>query len=79
MEKEIIDYIIYEFHGGDQELEIGSEEDLLGAGLVESIGMMRLIQFLENQFKVKVHPRDMTIENFMTVGAMVRYIERTKS
>lgn len=78
MDQIIIGYIIKELHNGRADLEIVAEDDLLGSGLVESMGMMRLIQFIEEEFNFKVAPEDMTIDNFMTVEAMVNYIEETK-
>ncbi len=79
LDKKIINYILEELHGGQSDLEILPEDDLLGSGLVESMGMMRLIQFVEEDNGIKIPPQDMTIENFMTVAAMVDYIERTKN
>jgi len=72
----IINFIIQELHSGQADLEIEPTEDLLGSGLVESMGMMRLIQFVEEEYKFKVAPQDMTIENFITVEAIITYIER---
>lgn len=74
MEETIIQYIIEEFHSGDTNLEISPADDLLGSGLVESMSMMRLITFIEEKYEFKVSPQDMTIENFMTVAAMVDYV-----
>ena len=79
LEQKIINYILEELHSGPSDLEILPEDDLLGSGLVESMGMMRLIQFVEEDNGIKIPPQDMTIENFMTVAAMVDYIERTKA
>lgn len=79
MEKIIIDYIKNEFHGGRTDLEIFPEDDLLTSGLVESMSMMRLIQFIEEEFKIKVAPQDMTIENFLNVEAMCNYINQCKA
>ena len=79
LEQKIINYILEELHGGQSDVEISPEDDLLGSGLVESMGMMRLIQFVEDDNGIKVAPQDMTIENFMTVAAMVRYIDRAKN
>lgn len=78
MNELIIKYIIENLHGGNADLEIAPEDDLLGSGLVESMGMMKLIQFIEDEFEIKVAAQDMTIENFMTVGDMVKYIESVK-
>jgi len=79
IEQKIIKYILEELHGGQSDLEILPEDDLLGSGLVESMGMMRLIQFVEDENEIKVSPQDMTIENFMTVQAIVDYVERSKN
>ncbi len=78
MNETIINYIIQEMHGGAEDLDIMPEDDLLGSGLVESMGMMRLVQFIEETYDLKVPPQDMTIENFMTVEAMVNYIQSKK-
>jgi len=78
MNETIINYIIQELHGGAEDLDIMPEDDLLGSGLVESMGMMRLIQFIEETHGFKVAPQEMTIENFMTVEAMVSYIQLKK-
>jgi len=78
MKQEIINYIKCEFHSSTPDLDIQSDDDLLSAGLVDSMGMMRLIQFIEEQFSIKVAPLDMTIENFITVDAMAAYISASK-
>ena len=78
MDQLIINFIIEELHSGNTDLVIEPEDDLLGSGLVESLGMMRVIQFIETTFDFKVAPQDMTIEHFMTVQAMVDYINQVK-
>ncbi len=79
MNKVIIDYIQEQIQGGRIEDEIAPEDDLLGSGIVDSMGMMKLIGFIEEHFEVAVPPQDMTIENFMTVEAIVKYLELKKS
>ena len=79
MEQTLINYIKEEFHRGRSDLEILPEDDLLASGLVESMNMMRLIHFIEQQFEIKVAPQDMTIENFINVEAMTNYINQFKT
>ena len=78
MDKELIGYIKDELHPGEQDLVISPQDDLLGSGLVESMGMMKIIGFIESQYGIAVPPKDMTIENFLTVEAMVNYISSRK-
>ncbi|MGK0388499.1 MAG: acyl carrier protein [Maribacter sp.] len=79
MEETIIKYIIDELHGGREDLEIFPEDDLLGSGLIESMAMMRLIQYIEETYDFRVSPQEMTIENFMTVEAMANYVRKVKA
>ena len=58
--------------------EIRDDEDLLLSGLVDSMGMMRLIAFIEEREGIRVPPQDVTIENFATIDAMVAYLERAQ-
>lgn len=74
MDNRLINYIKHELHNGDTGLEIHPQDDLLGSGLVESMGMVKIIGFIEQEFGIAVQPQDMTIENFFTVEAMVNYI-----
>jgi acyl carrier protein len=55
--------------------QLNPEDDLLGSGLVDSIGMMQLIAYIEEEFQTKVPPEDMTIENFMSVEAIGEYLK----
>lgn len=74
----IIAFIKEELNGENQDLEVGMEEDLLGSGLVESMGMMRLVEFVEETFEIKVEPKDMTIDNFITVKAIVDFVSSSQ-
>ena len=75
MSNSIINYITQELVGEELDDELGTSEDLLGSGLIDSLGMMKLVVFIENEFNVKIPPEDMIIENFMTVDHIVNYLE----
>ena len=75
MQEKIIKYIEEEL--SNEELDDGIEltEDLLGSGILDSLGMMNLISFLEEEFNCKVLPEEMVIENFMTVANIIEYLK----
>lgn len=52
-----------------------STDDLLGGGLVDSLGIMRLIAFVEQTHGINVPPGDVTIDNFRTIETIVHYIQ----
>ncbi|MEM7103981.1 MAG: acyl carrier protein [Bacteroidota bacterium] len=78
MNEILLDYVHDKLLGGRGNVELAAEDDLLGSGLVDSMGMMNLIAFIENHFELKVPPEDMTIENFMTIDAISSYLEGRK-
>ena len=62
----------------DPEIELVAEDDLLGGGLVDSIGMVKLISFIEKEYQLTIPPQDMLIENFMSVNHIEQYLEGRK-
>lgn len=64
---------------GLEPAEIDAEENLLTSGLVDSVGMMRLIADLEELLEVSVPPPDLVPENFRSVRTMARYFDSLPS
>ncbi|GAA4882274.1 hypothetical protein GCM10023311_00430 [Flaviramulus aquimarinus] len=58
----------------DNQLELGFQDDLFSTGLVDSMGMMRIISFVEKKLKTEVPFEDMTVDNFMTIEAISKYV-----
>lgn len=72
--KTLIDFIVNHI-ASDQDIdELKPEDDLLERSLVDSLGIMRLIAFIEQEFGYSVPPEDIVIENFMTVDAIIDYL-----
>lgn len=72
MNEKIIAYIKQEINT-EPSIDIHSNDELLETGIVDSLGMMKLILFLEKQFKKRVPPEDMTLDNFKTVSKIAAY------
>jgi acyl carrier protein len=52
------------------------DEDLLERGTIDSLGMMKLIVFIEETFGIKVNDEDVVPENFQTLNIMTKFIEQ---
>lgn len=78
MKSTIIKHIEQELTSEDLDEGLDPTEDLLGSGILDSLGMMRLIAFIEEEFDYKVPPEDMVIENFMTVENITNYLLKNK-
>ena len=57
------------------DVEIDAEENLFTSGLVDSLGIMRLIAHLESTLDLEIPLIDRTPNNFRTVKVMAAYLE----
>jgi acyl carrier protein len=57
---------------------IPPDDDLLTGGLVDSMGIMTLVFFLEQEFGVQIAPGDVTIENFGSLQQIEQFVTRLR-
>ena len=55
------------------------EESLLDAGIVDSMGVLELVGFLEQEFGLKVTDEELTPENFSSVLSLSEFVKRRSS
>lgn len=53
---------------------VGADTDLLLTGLVDSLGVVRIVQWIEQQLDTRIDAGDVVLEHFRTVDAMVDYL-----
>ena len=62
-------------HFGDAASLIkGDESSFLENGILDSLGFVRLVLFLEDCFSVKIDRQHLTRENFDSLGKIARYV-----
>ncbi len=50
------------------------EDELLVSERIDSLGLMRLIAFIDEEFSIKVPYEDVLIDNFRSVGTIGDYL-----
>ncbi|MCS7089703.1 MAG: phosphopantetheine-binding protein [Verrucomicrobiota bacterium] len=59
---------------------IGATENLVGmGGLLDSLGLLRLIQFLEEEFQIQIGDGDVREENFGTLERLAAFVARKEN
>lgn len=58
---------------------LAHDSDLLAEGVIDSMGIMELISFLEGKYGVKVDDDDIDAENFRSIESIVAFVERKRS
>jgi acyl carrier protein len=55
--------------------DLSVDDNLLIGGLVDSLGVMLLISYVEQHFGIQVPPEDVTIEHFRSIRVIAEYID----
>jgi len=55
--------------------EVGIDDEVVLDGTIDSLGVTRLIDYLEKEFRVTIAPHDVTIENFRSATTMAALVE----
>jgi acyl carrier protein len=52
---------------------IEADTDLMSTGLVDSLGVVQIVEWMEAQLGFEIDPGDVVLEHFRSVSAMVEY------
>ncbi len=74
-QQRISQYIAKEFLQDEGSVsEIPEDLNLLDAGIVDSLGLLRIVAFLEEEMQVVIEPEDMIPENLKSIHAITHLI-----
>ena len=54
---------------------LNDDDSLLGTGIIDSMGVMELIVFVESEFGVSVADAEVTKDNFDSVATIAAFVE----
>ena len=73
--KELLkDYIIDNFLFGDGD-KLGNDTPLFEKGIIDSTGVLELLAFIEENFKIKVKDEELVQSNFSSIGTIEKFIQ----
>ena len=73
--EEVEKFIVEEIALGTGVESVGHDEDLLAQDVIDSLGIVELVSFLESRFGIKVGDDDLLPENFSSVNSVVAFVE----
>jgi len=53
---------------------VGNDEPLLGNGLIDSLGILEVVTFVEKEFGIVVSDEDLTPENFGSIHNLANFV-----
>jgi acyl carrier protein len=73
--KKLEDYVLAEIAAGLGKKTLDPDEDLLDQGVIDSLGLMKLISFMEETFSIKIPDDEIVPDNFQSINRMVKLVE----
>ena len=74
--KDIEKFLLTEIAADLGKQSLGNDEDLLDQGIIDSLGLLKLVVFIEKTYSIKVMDEEVVPENFQTLNSMVKLIEQ---
>jgi len=59
-----------------ENIELTDDQDIFALGFVNSLFAMQLVLFVEKEFHLTVEDEDLDIDNFRTLNAIAKLVER---
>jgi acyl carrier protein len=72
-------FVIDEFLPDVSAADLAVDYDLLADGVIDSLGLLKMIAWVEDHFQLAVHDTDLDPNNFRSVGAIDSFIEDARS
>jgi acyl carrier protein len=75
----VIDWLDDNYHFGDAATLIKADDmSFLDHGVLDSLGFVQLILYLEKSFKIQINRKDLSRANFDSLGKIVSYVTSHK-
>ena len=71
----LVEFVKKDLARGKGGADVGETDDLVEAEVMDSLGIMKLILFLESNFSIKISDEDLTLENFHSIESIYSLVE----
>ena len=69
-------FIVDELLHGDSRARLGDDDSLLELGILDSLGLQRMLAFLEREYHVTFRDEEITPDHFESIGAIAALTEK---
>lgn len=76
VEQVIREYVLENYLFTDDESELSNNDSFLNKGILDSTGILEIINLIEDEFEIKVDDDEMIPENLDSVDNIVAYVAR---
>ncbi|WP_419600993.1 acyl carrier protein [Thiolapillus sp.] len=78
-EEKIRAFILENYLFTDDQSELKNDDSFLDQGILDSTGILEIIFFIEDEFKIKIKDEEMIPDNLDSVDKIVGFIQRKEN
>jgi acyl carrier protein len=56
--------------------KLGLDEDLLSAGILDSLGILQLVAYIDKTFSIQIPDEDVVYDNFKSINSLTSYLQQ---
>jgi len=71
-------FILSEYLPGEDPAALTNDTPLMTTGILDSIAVLKVVTFLENQFGITIEPHEAVVENLNTLSDISRLVMSKK-
>jgi acyl carrier protein len=71
----IREFILKHFPLARKQSNIGNHSPLLDSGIIDSLGVLDLVSFIEKEFKISIWDEDLLADNFESIASMAAFVQ----
>ena len=72
-------FILSEYLPGEDPAALTDTTPLMTTGILDSIAVLKVVTFLENQFGIVIQPHEAVVENLNTLSDIERFVAAKKA
>jgi acyl carrier protein len=76
IEQDIRQFIIDNFLFGDRDAKLANDDSFLNLGIIDSTGVLELVEFLEDKYAMKIHDHELIRQNLDSINSLVQFVNR---
>ena len=69
-------YILENFLFSDDQSELKDDDSFMDNGIIDSTGILEVIEFLEDECQIKVEDKDLLPENLDSISKIINFVNK---
>lgn len=78
IDEEIRKFVVDNFLFGQGDEALSNEDSFIGKGIIDSTGVLELVNFLEETYKIKVKDEELVPDNLDSINHLVSFLNRKR-